>query len=711
MTRRPALRQVLLDSGSVARKPPAVRLLSLLLKGDLSAVLSAGAETVQPLAAALNDPDPLLAERARQCLPALQDPDAIQELCAIWVKERTPELERVILQARYLPERPGEVRLLVALKLGRIDVAGAVSPQWVDTLLGACQDADPAIQENAWKAILQVSQDCKDALCQKVIDTEDPLALRVCLAGRFLPHLPEKCAAYLFVSEQWAEYKAFDFDQHLLRLLVETSPPEFRQRIARKIQSSGQTEFLTILSRATLDDGSRPLSSQDVELFLRLLSDNRDYPRIWELVPQVTPEYASRALKILAASRWQPDQPDTLDLFIRLCGLLEKTIEFDPPILATILPFAIPVGTVRAPGRINSIAFDPHSPHLAVGTGQGVVVLWNYQQAKIHRVLRSFKHSIGQLLFMPGGELICAEKTSAKAVCQVYSVRDGQLRTLGSHTGSVTSVAAMGEERILTAGRDGKIKILELAGRDPLAETQVPIWPRSVSTNPTCSLVALLADPVTFLSLPQLEPATDPPYKRLRMTGQPSSLARAGCFSPDGAYLITVQYNGHIGVYAAQNAEKIHHSALAGQDGHVSQAAFLPDRPILLLGEMNGVVNCRAWPSLGLVSSFRAPSARLTSMQVSPDGAFIATGNDESSVTLWDLRLSCLPELVTRPLSSLTSSDMTWIGSLMRLPGLPEQGADLLQFIWAVLQYRFRYDIQLEEAVSIRPGDFDILLG
>lgn len=88
----------------------------------------------------------------------------------------------------------------------------------------------------------------------------------------------------------------------------------------------------------------------------------------------------------------------------------------------------------------------------------------------------------------------------------------------------------------------------------------------------------------------------------------------------------------------------------------------------------------------------------------------MATGGSEASMVLWDLRVLDLPELFASPISRISASQISVVAALAAAPEIPPAIRNALSFLSLLLQRRFRFDVQIAEAPTIQPGEFDILL-
>ena len=137
---------------------------------------------------------------------------------------------------------------------------------------------------------------------------------------------------------------------------------------------------------------------------------------------------------------------------------------------------------------------------------------------------------------------------------------------------------------------------------------------------------------------------------------------------------------------------------------------FLPGHPLVITAGAEGQVRFIHWPEAAMKGMVYSPEGQLTSLRVSRQGAFMATGTNEASLMLWDLRVQDIPDLFSQPLATATHDQVSNLLALSEYHSLPGPVRNGLKFLRVLLQYRFRYDIQIDEAPIIQYGDFDILL-
>ncbi len=709
-TRIDWLAELIIAAGYIPRKPPAARVAGCLLNNRLNPILTGEANLLDALLSACRDSDPRLSEPALRCLPALQSADLISALCATWISQPDPIIEKAILQANYLPDDPAHVRLLIALKTSRLHISQACSPELLPVLLGACQSHDETIRKNAHKSALALNEPTQEALCALVLDNDHPIAHQIALEARYLPNRPESRALFLFLTEQWEEYVNFDFDQSLLRTVYSTANPDIRRRLAEKIRVSGKLQFVDILSGPIvgLAETTTPIEN---ETFIRLLLENQQYDRLWSFIDKFDINLARRVVGELNHAGWLPKDSSELHLFQSLFNLNDQGLED-----GRIAPFALRRALLRVRGRVNEVAFSPTSPWIAIGTGQGKVVVWDYHTGAIHKILTGFNHSIGQVAFTSSGILLIGERTSYQGECALYTWNSDQIQKLGSHAGSITAIEPLDEYRVLSAGRDQKVILWDIGRQEKMNERSHYTWLRHLTASHDHSRVVFLTDNMMIYDLPGFTHQHPSPYKRRMVPGHKSSVVRCAAFSPDNQELILGHNNGQVIVYGStsQNSSTkktpLPNPLLTRHPSSVQQVVFLPDRPIISTAGAEGQVRFFEWPSQKLIGVIDHAEGRLTTLNISPNGSFIATGTNEAVTVLWDMRLSRLSDLSAKPIVSLTPSDLATITSLLGADDIPPQTRKQLEALRLILTHRFRYDIQVEDSIAIQPGEFDIVL-
>ncbi len=704
--------QLATTSGYVPQDPVEVRVLFLLKIPAPDVLTHASAEMVPGLIQALDDHDPAIVTQARRCLPLLQKESAINAVCQQWQLTRSPLLADILRDGQMLATRPIELRLITALLTRRVQLACQTTAEGIPHLFKLTHDPDVHLAQSALDALTRLEKPAAQAaLCMLGVNQDLPQALEIALRAGYRPTKPEQLALFLFLAGLWSEYDTMDFDNRLLQAAYETGQPELRQRIATQVQKSGKSAYLTILAGVDFRSNAAHLSAQEVRLLVEMLIENREWPRLWSLVHLVPLPWSIRILQTLPEASWRPENPaegEEFDHLARLAQGLPLPVRKD---WEKSLPQAIPAAQVRVSGRVNDVCFAPQKPLIAIGTGSRKLVEWDFQKAEIKRIRRGFSHSIARVAYVGSEYLVCGVRSNVDAACWIYGWQDEDAFVLPGHQGAVTALLPVGETNLVSAGRDGMVIHWNLAHRAEVARQGLPDWPRAAFISPNQQKIVLLHSSLSILKIPNLVNSDPQSVRTAVNSGTRPSKALCGVFPPNSDDFLVGQRNGQIVRYLSkpENRGLVREVVGNGKFGIVD-LALLPSLPVLVAARMDGDIEFRRWPDCGLLGKIETGTGRLTSLHISADGAFMACGTDESTMQLWDLRIRDLPDLIDRPLSTSQPTQLAAVTGLLRNPAVPGSLKQTLQLAEALLQRRFRFDIQVDDLYQIQPGEFDIIL-
>lgn len=652
---------------------------------------------VQVLAEALiRSDDKQVRDLALERLRCLTAPPQVDALCAVWAKTRHPTLEKIVVEGGLAASKPADLKVLVALKAGRIEPLTDGGGEVVEPLAQALEDADRDIAGGAKLALERLKKtEAKEALCRLLIEREHPTARDIALTAGYVPRDEHRRALFFFLTEQWERYETLDFDRRLLRTAYDAADAALRQRLTEKLRKAGRTDFLTVLVGGDYRSRAAEMTPREADLLLQVMEASDEWAKLWPLAFELPFHWSQQIVKAISGKGWRPEPEDEQALFreleaLALAGMVEDEKEMPPALLRA---------RARVPGRINDVAFSPTGPIIAIGTGRQRVGLWDFQRGEMQRILNRFARSVGQVVFTHNGTLVCAERTNSDSPCAVYAWRDGQSDGvyLGQHDASVTAVEPLDDSQVLTAGRDHMVTVWDITGRGKVREKKVEDWARAARISPNGQQAALLHRGVTLMDLSQMKVLAQMPD---------SGVSRCVDFAPDGDKLILGKFNGEV-VLCERKGQRLRkaNAIFARHEGQVQGVEMLPDRPVVVTAGSEGLVRFTSWEDGTLLDSIQVPGKRLTSLKVSPDGAFMAVGDSDASTSLWDLRAT---GIFSRPLARSSPADLSIARTLSADGSQPPKIQRSLRFIEKVLHHRFQYEIEIGEAPTIKVGEFDI---
>ncbi len=708
--RYPFLIEAIRAAGYQPRKPVEVKLLVSLKLDRLDSVLQGNQTSVAPLIDACQDADSEISQRAQSCLLNLQNQKAINELCRTWADLRQDFVGQVILKAAYLPDQPYPLRLLIALKAGRLDLACQAGIEGLAVLLKSLHDPDPAVSANARTALSRLQNPAAiDALCSRVIDQNDADCEQIAVDSGYQPQTAERSALFLFLTGQFERYEGLDFDQRILQAIYTTASPELKSRIARRVQQSGKTSYLTILAGIDLRARASQISGSEVELLVRILTQNQEWAKLWELVFEVPFLWSVEVLRTLAQSSWRPAEEIENRLFFDLIQRAAQDMVIKPKEFLALAPSVIQRSTLKVQGRINDLTFARNQTLLAIGTGERKLGLWDFRQCKVVRTLDGFKHSISQIAFC-GDTMLCGQRSNKDALCSIFGWQNDQSFLLGGHKGAVITLVPVDDTRLFSTGRDQKAFVWDLPSRKPLSEGNFPFWPRSAAISPDHQTAALVHQGLSLVNLADLQ------NRPARILGSGRSGVRAGAataveFTPDGDGLLVGQYNGQVVHYSGiQTNRSLRRELVTAHPSRIQGLQFIPGKSIFISCSADGAIKFIQWPEALTLSAPVNGGQAWTSLHISADGSFMATGTRDARIILWDLRVLDLPGYFSIPLGRLTPGQAAAVSSLLEEPELPLAIRNTLGMFSALIQHRFQFDVEISDAPLIARGEFDVII-
>ncbi|KAL2229128.1 WD repeat-containing protein VIP3 [Sesamum indicum] len=240
-----------------------------------------------------------------------------------------------------------------------------------------------------------------------------------------------------------------------------------------------------------------------------------------------------------------------------------------------------------------------------------------------------------------------------------------KVQTNTGHCLGVVSVAAHPSGRIAaSASIDSFIRVFDVATNNTIATLEAPpseVW--QLQFNPQGTTLAAagggsasvkLWDTAEWKLVAALEVPRPEGLKPSEKSGS-KKFALSVAWSPDGRQIACGSMDGTISVFDVPRAKFMHHL-----EGHCMPVRSLVyssaplDSRVLFSASDDGHVHVYDAERKTLITSMSGHSSWVLSVDVSPDGAAIATGSSDKTVRLWDLKMRAATQILT------SHNDQVW---------------------------------------------------
>ncbi len=499
-------------------------------------------------------------------------------------------------------------------------------------------------------------------------------------------------ALYYFLNNQWSQYETLDFNHSLLPIAYEAADRAIRQRIIGQARRIGHLEWAQMIGSARQVRWIGDLSDTDWELALATLKQGEKWDDLWRLVQLAPPVWSVRALLILGGSSWQPgfDETGFFETLNRLGANLAGT-------LPSVQKKTTLTGHLQ---EITCVALAPNKPLLASASTDQSVRIWDIARGQLSDVLYVTHGQSRSLAFSPDGEFLAIGNSDNSI--QIYRLSDHQvIKSLAGHSGTVRSLALSPDGWILASGS---------------FDHTVRLW--------------------RFPSGPEIK----------TLTGHTSEVFCLG-ISTDGHVLASAGADKVIRLWSLPDGVPL--KALEGHASTITCLAASPDGQYIASGGRDNTIMLWTIPEGRLRSAFEPQKNLITCLGIHPDGQVLGSGSYDGSLTLWSastgkawLKIAAHQSAVTGLVFSQDGQLMITSGNdrmiqlwmledllLVRLPieqinlnrlnqGTPVQDKGLIadtnrqwrEYTKTLVQWKGRFDIELEEPQRISVGEFDIEL-
>ncbi|MEW6351082.1 MAG: WD40 repeat domain-containing protein [Thermodesulfobacteriota bacterium] len=694
-SRDPLVAGIIFDKGFLARTPPRVRVLCSLLTRNPQAISQDGPEVVAPLIEAMSDTDPALAEIAKTHILCLENQAAIDELCDVWARTRTRDLDAVIVAGKYVASKPARLRVLSAIQAGRSDALDLGDPNLIRPLVLTASDKEASIAEPAHTLLLQSieSPAAQDALCRVVIREGTDLAREIALSHGYRPLSASDQAIFYFLTEQWAEYESLDFDLSLLRDTFEKAGKDLRARISRSARRAGRLELVELVAGVRHRRQMGEMTPREWEVTLGILDGREDRQTLWSLVRRAPAVWAVKGLLRLEEVGWQPATPADREDFLALLRRARRCTS-EAPILGMVDQ---PQAQFTAHGgRVTGLIIGSYfESTLASASWDSTLRLWRMPDGELLTTLKGHAFPVNSVAATPDGSVVASGSGAEEKVLLWRAGETVPFRGLPGHLKGVSCLSISHDGRLLAAGcYDGVCRLWRLSDGVLLHELQ--------GHRRSIRCVAFAPDDRTLATGGDdhgIRLWNVPGGRRIRELKGHSLAVRSLVFLPSRSMLASGGADDQVILWEIPDGNLL--KRLTGHDDVVGALAISGDGRVLASGSHDRTVRLWVMPEGTPWGTLEKHQAAVTCLATDPESRVLVSGSHDCSVMMWNFQSGIFRRPTGRP-------DMEAIEALSSQPR--EDGEQQwLDFLLAQMRMRWRYDIEVDaDRRTVQAGEFDI---
>lgn len=256
---------------------------------------------------------------------------------------------------------------------------------------------------------------------------DDGFLAVLCVENGLLPSEPAKYALFYFLSGQWEKYYASDSDYRSIRIAYEGKDPELQRRLIAVSRDSGNNAWLREINSSSenLPHGG---TLSDQHLLAASLIEQQQWPRLWDLLPNLPLLCMPPVCEALSAAGFSPVQPDEKAFFHELCAKISAFEGLSP----------VPIRERMGEGLGTAVGICAGGPYTAVLFADKRILIWDRRDAFAAPIRIGSSHlSFRRAVISHDGKYLCAD--CGKDGITVFSLPGGQAVKTVSTGGTLPS--------------------------------------------------------------------------------------------------------------------------------------------------------------------------------------------------------------------------------------------------------------------------------
>lgn len=592
---------------------------------------------------------------AAEALRKLDDPEAIDTVCAVWETSRHPSLTHLLVERRWIASEPLAVRVLTALRTGAIAEIVLCGGEIVKPLLGACRDRDPQIAHMARQCLFRLKHpEAIDLLCKQWAMTRTPFLEQAILSGHYVARQPAlvrvltalKVGDLDTVTTAGGEVveplliACRDIDRWLgiqaLVALRKLQQPEAQEEVCHWAIAHDHA----LATEAAIASHYAPADPKQRVLFYVLTEQWREYESLEFYDSLLGAAYQEADNKLRSRIAQKARKAGRCDIVLAIVGghrrqrigqMTDAEWETVASVLAEqhqwpemwrLAQLAPPVWSVKLLRQMRGALVSEWIPSEEVSVWKGLKQLALQCQGEISALAGRMHcwYAIGDTN---------REVTSFAISPPVLSEKEPPVVAIATADGAVELWSALSGQAIATLGQPS-VRSRALNHRRIKHEGQVNCLAFSHPGVGSYGKTLLLATGSDDCTARLWRTSTGQALKCLEgHTGPIHCLA----IGPTGEQLATGSADGTIRLWRLPTGTP--QATLTGHKGWINCLTISPDGQLLVSGSADGTVRLWLLPSGDLLQTLTHHEGPIESVAIAPDGQLLATASWDKTVRLW----------------------------------------------------------------------------
>ncbi|MGI5865162.1 MAG: WD40 repeat domain-containing serine/threonine protein kinase [Myxococcales bacterium] len=282
-------------------------------------------------------------------------------------------------------------------------------------------------------------------------------------------------------------------------------------------------------------------------------------------------------------------------------------------------------------GRVEAVAYSPDGKLLASASNDQRVILWNTATGERRFVLRGHTKPVRAVAFSPDGKLLASCGWDGAII--LWDVASGRQQTvLRGHAAEVDDIAFSPDGLLLaSAGADKTVRLWDVAsGKQRSVVARFASAVESIAFAPDGSKIAAACKNEQAVRL--FETAAGDPVRVFE--GHHNGVVDVA-WSPDGEILLTGSWDTQVRLWGAKVGKPL--VTLENHDDFVTGVTFNPAGDAFATASYDRTLKVWRLRKESGLATLAGHTDLIYGLAFSPDGSLLASGSWDKTVKIWDV--------------------------------------------------------------------------